>query len=133
MATATKVTLTGYTHVAISVTDLEAARAFYIDGLGFEELPRPNFGVDGMWLRVGSHQLHFGVVDEMPPKGPGFPHFALHVPREEYDATIDALRERGIEVVIGPNQREDFGVLVRAAFIADPSGNMIELTDVPPF
>ena len=57
MATATKVTLTGYTHVAISVTDLEAARAFYIDGLGFEELPRPNFGVDGMWLRVGSHAL----------------------------------------------------------------------------
>jgi hypothetical protein len=28
--------------------------------------------------------------------------------------------------------REDFGVPVRAAFCKDPSGNVIELTDVPP-
>src|ERR1043166_6520033 len=112
MATATKVSLTGYTHVAISVTDLDAARAFYIDGLGFEELPRPDFGVAGMWLRVGSHQLHFGVVDEMPPKGAGFPHFALHVPRDDYESTLHSLRERGIDIVVGPNERVDFGVPV---------------------
>ena len=29
--------------------------------------------------------------------------------------------------------REDFGVGVKTAFVKDPSGNVIEMTDVPPF
>ena len=33
---------------------------------------------------------------------------------------------------MGPGAREDFGKPVRAAFIKDPAGNFIELTDVPP-
>jgi hypothetical protein len=31
-----------------------------------------------------------------------------------------------------PGTREDFGRPVRAAFICDPAGNVIELTDVDP-
>jgi hypothetical protein len=31
-----------------------------------------------------------------------------------------------------PSARVDFGTPVRAAFITDPSGNVIELTDVRP-
>ncbi len=31
-----------------------------------------------------------------------------------------------------PGSREDFGKTVRAAFIRDPAGNAIELTDVDP-
>jgi hypothetical protein len=34
--------------------------------------------------------------------------------------------------VMGPGAREDFGKPVRAAFIKEPAGNFIELTDVPP-
>ncbi len=33
---------------------------------------------------------------------------------------------------MGPSAREDFGRPVRAAFIQDPAGNTIELTDVDP-
>jgi catechol 2,3-dioxygenase-like lactoylglutathione lyase family enzyme len=118
--------------VAISVTDLDAARDFYCDVLGFEELPRPDFGFSGLWLRVGELQLHLGVVDEVPSAGPGFPHFALHVPTEEFDATIEAMRAAGVKMLGEPSTRVDFGTTVKAAFITDPTGNVIELTDVGP-
>ena len=68
----------------------------------------------------------------MPEKGRGFPHFALHVPADVFDATMEALADRGIAFMMGPNAREDFGRPVRAAFIQDPAGNAIELTDVDP-
>ena len=125
-------TVSGYSHVAVSVTDLDAARDFYCDVLGFEELPRPDFGFPGLWLRVGSLQLHLGVADEPPSPGPGFPHFALYVPSEEFDATIEAVRAAGVKMLGEPSTRVDFGKTVHAAFITDPSGNVIELTDVGP-
>ena len=125
-------TVSGYSHVAISVTDLDEARGFYCDLLGFEVLPRPDFGFPGLWLRVGTLQLHLGVVDEAPSPGPGFPHFALYVPTEEFDATIESVRTAGVEMLGEPSSRVDFGTPVRAAFITDPSGNVIELTDVGP-
>jgi len=125
-------TVSGYSHVAISVTDLDAARDFYCDILGFEVLPRPDFGFPGLWLRVGSLQLHLAVADEPPSPGPGFPHFALYVPTDEFDATIESMRSAGVKMLGEPSSRVDFGTTVHAAFVTDPSGNVIELTDVGP-
>jgi len=125
-------TVTGYSHLAIAVTDLGAAKDFYCGLLGFTELPRPDFGVPGMWLRVGDLQLHFIETDTMPVPGPGFPHFALHVPREAWDETIAALDAAGVTYISRPSSRVDFGVPVLAAFVADPAGNVVELTDVGP-
>src|SRR5262249_60317416 len=81
-------TASGYSHVAISVTDLDAARDFYCDVLGFEVLPRPDFGFPGLWLRVGSLQLHLAVADERVSAGPGFPHFALFLPTDQFHPPI---------------------------------------------
>jgi glyoxylase I family protein len=131
MATA-PIAVTGFSHVAISVTDLAAARAFYCGILGFEELPRPDFGFPGMWLGVGELQLHFVETEEMPTPGKGFPHYALHVPTDKFDATIAALRAAGVPLLGDPSSRVDFGKTVVAAFIADPAGNVIELTNVGP-
>jgi catechol 2,3-dioxygenase-like lactoylglutathione lyase family enzyme len=131
-ATTGGVTVRGYSHVAVVTTDLAEARRFYCDLLGFTELPRPEFGVPGMWLRVGDLQLHFIENETMPVGGPGFPHLALHVPTEAWDATMAALEEAGVRFLGPPSQRDDFGVTVRAAFVADPSGNVVELTDVGP-
>ena len=126
-------TFAGFSHVAVIVDDLDAALTFYCDTLGFEVLPRPEEFGPGAWLQVGAGQLHIGVVDRMPEPVGGFPpHFALHVPGDVYDATIAAIAERGISFWIGPSAREDFGRPVRAAFIQDPAGNTIELTDVDP-
>jgi catechol 2,3-dioxygenase-like lactoylglutathione lyase family enzyme len=131
MATTAPVTVAGFSHVAIAVRDVDEARDFYCGLFGFEELPRPDFG-PGMWLRVGDLQLHLLRADEMPTQGTGFPHFALHVPTAEFHATTDALRAAGVPFLGPPSARSDFGTEVWAAFITDPSGNVIELTDVGP-
>ena len=127
---ATAITVRGFSHVAISVTDLDAARAFYCGVLGFEELPRPDLGIPGMWLKVGDLQLHFIETDEMPIPGRGFPHYALHVPTDQFDTTMDALRSAGVAFLGKPSSRVDFGTTVLAAFVNDPAGNVIELTNV---
>jgi len=128
----TQVAVTGFSHVAIAVTDLGAARDFYCGVLGFEELPRPDLGIPGMWLKVGDLQLHFIETDEMPTPGKGFPHYALHVPTDKFDATIEALRAAGVAFLGQPSERVDFGTTVLAAFVNDPAGNFIELTNVGP-
>jgi catechol 2,3-dioxygenase-like lactoylglutathione lyase family enzyme len=126
-------TISGYTHVNILVTDLDAAHDFYIDKLNFSVLPRPDFGgFEGAWYRIGPLQLHLSVVKEMPDLKGGFPHLALHIPADTFDATIDALKSDGVPFMGDTMSREDFGVPVRAAFCHDPSGNAIEFTDVAP-
>jgi lactoylglutathione lyase len=129
----TKITVAGYSHVAIMVDDLDAALAFYCDTLGFEVLPRPDFGpaARGVWLQKGGAQVHIGIVEEMPPRV-GFPHMALHIPADAFAATMAGLEERGVPWFGEPRSREDFGRTVWAAFIEDPAGNVIELTDVDP-
>jgi catechol 2,3-dioxygenase-like lactoylglutathione lyase family enzyme len=124
--------VSGYSHIAIVCTDLDAARAFYCELFGFEELPRPDFGVPGMWLRVGSLQLHFLENATMPIPGPGFPHFALHIEKDRWDETIGLLESNDVSFLSEPSERSDFGIPVRAAFVLDPSGNVVELTDVGP-
>jgi len=126
------ITVTGFSHVAIAVTDLGAARDFYCGVLGFEELPRPDLGIPGMWLRVGDLQLHFVETDEMPTPGRGFPHYALHVPTDRFEETVEALRAAGAPFLGEPSTRVDFGTTVLAAFVNDPAGNFIELTNVGP-
>jgi len=124
--------VSGFSHVAIVVTDLDLARRFYCDVLGLAEIPRPDLGVPGMWLRVGDLQLHFIESDTMPVPGPGFPHLAFHIARDRFESVIDSLRGLEVQFLGEPSTREDFGVPVRAAFVLDPAGNTIELTDVGP-
>jgi catechol 2,3-dioxygenase-like lactoylglutathione lyase family enzyme len=127
------VSVSGYSHVAIAVDDLAAAKDFYCGIFGFKELPRPDFGFPGMWLGVGDLQLHFIETDELPTPGKGFPHYALYVPTERFDDTMEALRAAGVTFLGEPTSRVDFGTTtVRAAFVTDPAGNVIELTDVGP-
>jgi catechol 2,3-dioxygenase-like lactoylglutathione lyase family enzyme len=127
------ITVAGYSHVAVMVDDLDAALAFYCDVLGFSVLPRPDFGpmARGAWLQLGTAQVHLGIVEEMGPTT-GFPHLALHIPADAWDETMEAISARGLEFLLPPSEREDFGTRVRAAFIRDPAGNVIELTDVDP-
>jgi catechol 2,3-dioxygenase-like lactoylglutathione lyase family enzyme len=127
------ITVAGYSHVAVMVDDLDAALAFYRDTLGFSVLPRPDFGprAEGAWLQPGTAQLHLGIVAEMGERS-GFPHLALHIPTGAWDETMAGIEARGIPFLLPPSERLDFGTPVRAAFIQDPAGNVIELTDVDP-
>lgn len=126
-------TISGFSHVNLLVTDLDAARHFYTDILGFPELPRPGVGGTGAWFRVGDLQLHLSEVAEMPAKvAGGAMHIAMYLKSEDFDERVHSIEERGGVLARGPQSREDFGVPVRTAFINDPAGNLVELTDVGP-
>lgn len=123
----------GFSHINLLVTDLDRARWFYRDVLGFEELPRPGVSGTGAWFRVGDLQLHLSGVETMPPPPEqGVPHIALYVPTDALASTVEAIRDAGADVRRDVSSREDFGVPVLTAFCADPDGNVIELTDVGP-
>ena len=104
--------------MSINVTDVPAARDFYVDVLGLtERTDRPDFGFGGAWLDVGGQQVH--LIEAPVPDQRG-QHFALRV--DDLDATIAELRSAGVEVSdakpVGPN---------RQAFLHDPAGYMVEL------
>jgi catechol 2,3-dioxygenase-like lactoylglutathione lyase family enzyme len=126
-----KVTIAGYSHGTVMVDDLDAALAFYCDVLGFETIPRPEGIGPGAWLQAGMAQVHIGVVDTMITPA-GLPHLALLVPTEAWDATMGSIAAAGIEFMMGPITREGAERTACTAFVRDPAGNAIELTNLDP-
>lgn len=59
--------INGIHHVQITISpaDEAAARGFYIDLLGLEEIEKPDSlkGRGGFWVQVGDRQLHVGVEE----------------------------------------------------------------------
>jgi glyoxylase I family protein len=108
-------------HVSVCVENVEDARRFYVDVLGFSERSdRPDFGFPGAWFDVAGQQVHLIEVAEMPP-GAASQHFALKV--ADLDAAVAAVEAHGVKVHRAgytPNAG-------RQAFLTDPSGNGIEL------
>jgi glyoxylase I family protein len=117
--------LLGVHHVALGVTDLDAARAFYGELLGMSEDPlRPDFGVAGMWYQVGAQQFHLGLVDEPPPVSGA--HTAIHV--RDLDVVLDRLEQAGVRFRRVPH----IPGAGRQAVLRDPSGNRLELNQPEP-
>jgi extradiol dioxygenase family protein len=123
-------TIVGYSHVAIGVGDLDEARAFYCGLLGLAELPRPEFGVPGLWLRAGGSMLHIVAISGSRSANTPAWHIALQVPTESFDEVILTMRAAGVAFRAEPNVRVDYGITVRAATVIDPWNNFIELTDL---
>ncbi len=108
----------GVHHVSLNVDDIEKTGAFYLEVLGLEKLPRPDFGFPGLWLRSGQQEIHLiQVKDHTAPEGQ---HFAFRVP--DLDATMAELERRGVEVSKAFEQPGG----ARQCFARDPSGNLIE-------
>jgi catechol 2,3-dioxygenase-like lactoylglutathione lyase family enzyme len=108
-------------HVSVNVPDVRQGVAFYTDVLGGTlREDRPELGIGGAWIDLGTQQLH--LVEAPVPVNLG-QHFAIRV--DDLDAVVGELRSRGIDVAdpvaVGPN---------RQTFINDPAGNAVELHQV---
>jgi catechol 2,3-dioxygenase-like lactoylglutathione lyase family enzyme len=108
----------GLHHVNINVRDVDEAVGFYTS-IGFEQVPRPDFGLSGAWLQMGTHQLHLSASDN--PLIDPVQHFALAV--DDLDLCTTELAGLGVEVARG-RVVDGAG---RQAFFRDPTGNLIEL------
>lgn len=115
-------------HTAVIVTDVERARQFYGGVLGLRELPRPNFGFDGVWYRVGKNQeLHLIVYPEARTlRGTTAidgrdGHFAMRV--SSFSDTLEHFRAHGITCRALPDNPTPWAQI----YVTDPDGNVIEL------
>lgn len=121
-------------HSALVVRDLAAARRFYGEILGLEEIPRPSsFKFGGCWFRGPGFELHMilasdttapaGFADPGPAASYGLAH---HLAFEVADlAAAEAhLRASGVAIVGGPLPRGDGPVQL---YVNDPDGNFLEL------
>jgi catechol 2,3-dioxygenase-like lactoylglutathione lyase family enzyme len=116
--------VSGISELVLEVSDLEAARRFYRDALGFEETLYGEGREDRCWYLVGETArlgLWTPQVGLAGGRGGAHVHFAFQVE----DAAIDPLRERiaarDVEVE-GPIQLGPG----RAIYVTDPDGNVVE-------
>ena len=114
-------------HISFAVRDLDRARGFYEGLLGLETIPRPDFGVRGIWYSAGNTEVHLiewpeGHAPEAPdddaPISPLANHQAFGI--GDYEITLSTLRDRGVRVL-------ETSPEVGQMWIRDPDGNVIEL------
>jgi lactoylglutathione lyase len=127
-------------HVGLTVADLAAMTAWYVDALALEvefEFALDHVELRGvMLLSSEGHRIELlhrpGSVAGLQAANPveaaltwGFGHVAFDVP--DVDAAYDALRAAGAGDRMSPRPSPEPGV--RMAYVADPEGNLIELLD----
>ena len=116
--------VSGISELVLEVADLDAARSFYRDVLGFEETLYGEGREGRYWYLVGE-TARLGLWTEQVGlaggRGGVHVHFAFHVADEEIDGLKDRIKSAGAEVE-GPIQLGPG----RAVYAADPDGNVVE-------
>ena len=119
-------------HVAFNVRDMDAALAFYVEQLGFDEmfrLHKDDGSLSLLYLRITDSQFLELFPSSAEPAVPdrNFSHLCLEV--DDLDETLQELEARGVAIV-SPRAQGKSGCW--QAWIADPEGNRIELMELPP-
>jgi catechol-2,3-dioxygenase len=116
--------VTGISELVLEVSDLEAARRFYRDVLGFEETLYGEGAEGRYWYLVGE-TARLGLWTEQVGlaggRGGAHVHYAFNVPDREIDNLKERIEGAGAEVE-GPIQLGPG----RAIYVTDPDGNIVE-------
>src|SRR4051794_26504957 len=116
--------------VPVPVSDVDRAKAFYVDQLGFvadvDVQPAP--GVRIVQLTPPGSACSIGIGTGLPAYGttPGVVK-ALHLVVSDISRAREELIGRGVEV----GEVEDVGGGVKYAWLADPDGNTFTLQEMP--
>ncbi|MBT6513507.1 MAG: VOC family protein [Crocinitomicaceae bacterium] len=119
-------------HLAIPVTDLDAARTFYRDIIGCEEGRSSSHWVD---FNFFGHQLVIHHSDSIPKiinndvdkKSVPVPHYGVVLKQKDWNSLAEKLRLQGIPFVIEPYTRFKGEAGEQSTmFFLDPSGNALE-------
>jgi catechol 2,3-dioxygenase-like lactoylglutathione lyase family enzyme len=104
------------TTVWYHVRDLDAARAFYRDKLGFEEVFVDG---DGAWSKLERNGMEIGLAQGEPEQDGG----VAHIDVEDVKAAADELRQAGVEVGVVLELHGE----MRLLDVFDPDGNRLQL------
>jgi catechol 2,3-dioxygenase-like lactoylglutathione lyase family enzyme len=117
-------TIYGLDHVQLAMPpgEEDRARAFYRDGLGLIEVPKPQAlaGRGGVWFEGGAARIHLGVEAEFRPARKAHP--ALLV--DDLAALLRRCEQAGYAVTTDV-PLEGY----RRAHVFDPFGNRIEVLE----
>jgi catechol 2,3-dioxygenase-like lactoylglutathione lyase family enzyme len=98
------------------VRDLEQARGFYTEKLGFEELYRDD---EGGWMRLSLSGADLALAKSPDPTGA-----VLAVNVDDVKAEAERLRGEGVEV----GTVLEIHNILRLVDVYDPDGNRLQLT-----
>jgi predicted enzyme related to lactoylglutathione lyase len=116
--------VSGISELVLEVSDLDAARRFYRDVLGFEETLYGE-GAEGRYWYVVGETARLGLWTEQVGlaggRGGAHVHYAFNVPDGEIDQLKERIEGAGAEVE-GPIQLGPG----RAIYVTDPDGNVVE-------
>jgi catechol 2,3-dioxygenase-like lactoylglutathione lyase family enzyme len=96
------------------VRDLDAARAFYKDKLGFEETFVDG---EGKWVKLERSGMEIGLAQGEPEEGG-----VAHVDVDDVKAVADELRAQGVEVGVVFELHGE----MRLLDVFDPDGNRLQ-------
>ena len=108
-----------HAQVAIPSGGEDEARAFWVDLIGFEEIPKPEAleSRGGLWIRRGDAEIHLGIEEPFAPARKAHPGLVV----EDLDELEHRLRVAGREI------RPDAPIYgMRRFHVSDPFGNRIE-------
>jgi catechol 2,3-dioxygenase-like lactoylglutathione lyase family enzyme len=116
--------VSGISELVLEVADLDAARTFYRDVLGFEETLYGEGRDDRYWYLVGDTArlgLWTPQVGLAGGRGGAHVHFAFQVEDDRIDVLLERIGAAGADVE-GPIQLGPG----RAIYVTDPDGNVVE-------
>ena len=110
-----------HVQLAMPIGQEEKARAFFINILGFTEVPKPAELVKrgGAWFKSENVQLHIGTEIDFCPARKAHPAFLV----DDVDALIAHAQNAGCETDLSQPPLDGY----KRGYVFDPFGNRIEL------
>ena len=112
-----------HVQIAMPAGEEEKARAFYVNLLGFREIPKPSELAKrgGAWFQSANVQLHLGVEADFKPARKAHPAFIVSY----LDSLISKLQAAGYETDTSQPPLDGY----KRVHVFDPFGNRIELME----
>jgi len=110
-------------HVSINARDLQESVDFWIELLGAEPIPTPNFGLPVQWLALGRTQLHLFERDLQPTS-----HHHLGITVDDLEPVYRVAERRGaFDGRSFNNHLVELPGDVVQLYLRDPAGNLVEI------
>ena len=118
-------------HYSLGVRDAQASARFYKEFMGFREIPRPDLGFPGVWLKLAYVQLHLiQRSDEVPGEG-GLP-WAMHTAFQTRSLDdLNNMEQKLIEKALPYRRAIQKHTGIHQIFFKDPDGYNIEFGHYP--
>jgi len=110
-------------HVSVNALNLSESIDFYVELLGAEPIPTPNFGIPVQWLALGRTQLHLFERDIQPTS-----HHHLGITVDDLEPVYRVAEKRGaLDRAAFRNHLVELPGDVVQLYIRDPAGNLVEI------